>query len=258
MLEALTAGALEDAATRRESVSYAEVERRALGSSAPIDAYQALAPTTHVRLIAEIKRASPSKGALAPIDDAPALAEAYVEGGADAISVLTEERRFGGTLRDLADVRERVAVPLLRKDFISEEYQILEARAVGADIVLLIVAALDSAVLERLHEFSRQLGLTVLVEAHSADEVRRAADVGAGLIGVNARDLSTFELDRTLFASVRDLIPADAIAVAESAVNTVDDVRAYRDAGADVVLVGEALVTAGNARSIVERFREVN
>ncbi len=258
MLEALTAGALEDAATRRETVSYAEIERRALGSPEPINAYQSLAPTRHIRLIAEIKRASPSKGELAPIADAPALAEAYVEGGADAISVLTEERRFGGTLRDLADVRERVAVPLLRKDFISEEYQILEARAAGADIVLLIVAALDSAVLERLHEFSRQLGLTVLVEAHSADEVRQAADIGAGLIGVNARDLSTFELDRSLFGSVRDLIPRDAIAVAESAVDSVDDVRAYRSAGADVVLVGEALVTAGNARSVVEQFREVN
>ena len=258
MLEALTAGALEDAATRRESVSYSEIERRALRSPDPIDAYLALAATSHIRLIAEIKRASPSKGDLALIDDAPALAESYVEGGADAISVLTEERRFGGSLRDLTDVRERVEVPLLRKDFISEEYQILEARAFGADIVLLIVAALDAVVLERLHEFSRQLGLTVLVETHSADEVRLAADVGAGLIGVNARDLSTFELDRSLFGAVRDLIPADAIAVAESAVNSVDDVRAYRDAGADVVLVGEALVTAGHPRSVVEQFREVS
>lgn len=258
MLEALTAGALEDAATRRENVSYAEIERRALRAPEPIDAYRALTPTSHIRLIAEIKRASPSKGDLAPIDDAPALAEAYAEGGADAISVLTEERRFGGSLRDLTDVRERVAVPLLRKDFTSEEYQILEARAVGADIVLLIVAALDVAVLERLHEFSRQLGLTVLVETHSADEVRMAADIGAGMIGVNARDLSTFELDRTLFGSVRGLIPADAIAVAESAVNTVDDVRAYREAGADVVLVGEALVTSGHPRSVVEEFREVS
>ena len=258
MLEALTAGALEDAATRRKSVSYAEIERRALRSREPIDGYHALAATSHIRLIAEIKRASPSKGDLALIDDAPALAESYVEGGADAISVLTEERRFGGSLRDLTDVRERVEVPLLRKDFISEEYQILEARAIGADIVLLIAAALDAAVLERLHEFSRQLGLTVLVETHSGDEVRMAADIGAGLIGVNARDLSTFELDRTLFASVRDLIPADAIAVAESAVNTVDDERAYRDAGGDAVLVGEALVTAGNPRSVVEQFREVS
>ncbi len=258
MLDALTAGALEDAATRRESVSYAEIERRALRRHEPIDAYQLLAPTHHVRLIAEIKRASPSKGELAAIDDAPALAEAYVEGGADAISVLTEERRFGGTLRDLEDVRERVSVPLLRKDFISEEYQILEARAAGADIVLLIVAALDRSALARLHEFSRQLALTVLVEAHSADEVRQAADIGAGLIGVNARNLSTFELDRTLFGTVRDLIPTDAIAVAESAVDNVNDVKAYRSAGADVVLVGEALVTSGNARAVVEQFREVS
>jgi indole-3-glycerol phosphate synthase len=258
VLEALTAGALEDAATRRKSVSYTEIERRALGTSEPMDGYSALAPTSHIRLIAEIKRASPSKGELATIDDAPALAESYVDGGADAISVLTEERRFGGSLRDLTDVRERVTVPLLRKDFISEEYQILEARAVGADIVLLIVAALDAGVLERLHAFSRELGLTVLVETHTADEVRMASDVGAGLIGVNARDLSTFELDRRLFGSVRHLIPADAIAVAESAVNTIDDVKDYRAAGADVVLVGEALVTAGHPRAVVEQFREVS
>ena len=258
MLDALTAGALEDAATRRESVSYAELERRALAQPEPIDAYRTLAPTHHVRVIAEIKRASPSKGSLALIDDAPALAQLYVEGGADAISVLTEERRFGGTLRDLYDVRERVAVPLLRKDFISEEYQILEARAAGADIVLLIVSALEKSLLERLHEFSRQLGLTVLVETHTADEVRLAADIGAGLIGVNARNLSTFELDRSLFGTVRDLIPTDAIAVAESAVNDVADVKAYRAAGADVVLVGEALVTSGNARAVVEQFREVS
>lgn len=258
MLESLTAGALEDAATRRQSVSLAEIERRALRSPEPLDAYLALAPTHHIRLIAEIKRASPSKGSLAQIDDAPSLAESYVEGGADAISVLTEERRFGGSLRDLADVRERVAVPLLRKDFIAEEYQVLEARAVGADIVLLIVAALNRTTLGRLHEFSRQLGLTVLVETHSADEVRLAADIGAELIGVNARDLTTFDLDRNLFGSVRELIPAGTIAVAESAVNTLDDVKAYRSAGADVVLVGEALVTADNPRKFVEQFREVN
>lgn len=258
MLDALTAGALEDAATRRLSVSYSAIENRALRAPEPIDAYQSLAPTSHIRLIAEIKRASPSKGELARIDDAPSLAESYVEGGADAISVLTEQRRFGGSLRDLTDVRERVAVPLMRKDFISEEYQILEARAAGADVVLLIVAALDAVVLERLHSFSHQLGLSVLVETHSADEVRMAADIGAGLIGVNARDLSTFELDSTLFATVRDLIPSNAIAVAESAVNTVDDVRAYRASGADVVLVGEALVTSGHPRAVVEEFRRVS
>ena len=257
MLDALTAGALDDAATRRENVSLAEIERRALRSPQPTDAYSALAPASHIRLIAEIKRASPSKGALAEITDAPDLAAQYVAGGADAISVLTEQRRFGGSLDDLDAIRDRVTAPLLRKDFIAEEYQILEARAHGADIVLLIVAALEQALLERLYTFAHELNLSVLVETHSADEVRRAADIGSRLIGVNARDLTTFELDRTLFASVYDLIPSDAISVAESAVHTIDDVRAYRASGADGVLVGEALVTSPNAQQTVHEFRKV-
>ena len=258
MLDGLTAGALDDAATRRESVSFAQIERAALERSQPIDALAALAPTDHIRVIAEIKRSSPSKGALAAITDAPALARDYAAGGADAISVLTESRKFGGSLADLAAVREAVSTPLLRKDFIAEEYQILEARAFGADIVLLIVAALEQPLLARLHEFANELGLTVLVETHSADEVRRANDIGARLIGVNARNLSTFELDRTLFGEVRPLVADGAIAVAESAVQTIDDVRAYRAAGADVVLVGEALVTAGEPESTVRAFRGVN
>lgn len=257
MLEALTAGALDDAASRRESVSLAEIERRALRTPKPNDGYSALAPTSHIRLIAEIKRASPSKGALADISDAPELASDYVLGGADAISVLTEQRRFGGSLADLDAIRDRVSVPLLRKDFIAEEYQILEARAHGADILLLIVAALEQPLLERLFTFAHQLDLSVLVETHSADEVRRAADIGSRLIGVNARDLKTFELDRTLFASVRELIPSGAISVAESAVQTIDDVRAYRESGADVVLVGEALVTSRDAQQTVHEFRKV-
>ena len=257
MLDALTAGALDDAATRREDVSLAEIERRALRAPKPSDGYSALAPTSHIRLIAEIKRASPSKGALADIADAPELAADYVAGGADAISVLTEQRRFGGSLADLDAIRDRVTVPLLRKDFIAEEYQILEARAHGADIVLLIVAALEQPLLERLFSFAHQLELTVLVETHSADEVRRAADIGSRLIGVNARDLTTFELDRNLFAAVHHLIPSDAISVAESAVQTVEDVQAYRSSGADVVLVGEALVTSRDAQRTVREFREV-
>lgn len=258
MLDALTAGALDDAATRRESVSLAEIERRALSAPQPTNGYTALAPTSHIRLIAEIKRASPSKGALAEISDAAELADNYVAGGADAISVLTEERRFGGSLADLDAVRDRVSVPLLRKDFIAEEYQILEARAHGADIVLLIVAALEQSLLERLYTFAHQLELSVLVETHSADEVRRAADIGSQLIGVNARDLTTFELDRTLFASVQELIPTGAISVAESAVQTLDDVRSYRESGADVVLVGEALVTSRDAKQTVHDFRKVS
>lgn len=258
MLDQLTAGALEDAAERRERVSLAEIERRAVSAPEPRDALKALAPTDHIRLIAEIKRSSPSKGALASIPDAPELAATYAEAGADAISVLTEGRKFGGSLDDLVAIRGTVSVPLLRKDFIAEEYQILESRAFGADIVLLIVAALEQTALSRLHTFAQQLGLTVLVETHSADEVRRASDIGARLVGVNARDLSTFELDRNLFGEVRHLIDQSAIAVAESAVATVDDVVAYRRAGADVVLVGEALVTSGSPFDRVREFRGVN
>jgi indole-3-glycerol phosphate synthase len=257
VLEALTAGALDDAAIRRESVSFAEIERRALATNPPLDAYNALSPAAHIRVIAEIKRASPSKGDLADISDAPSLAAEYVAGGADVISVLTEQRRFGGSLEDLSSIRERISTPILRKDFIAEEYQILEARAHGADLVLLIVAALDSSVLARLAEFAHQLDLAVLVETHSADEVRLAADIGSRLIGVNARDLSTFEIDRNLFADVRTLIPQGTTAVAESAVHTVDDVQNYRNAGADVVLIGEALVTSADPRQTVQRFREV-
>ena len=258
MLDQLTAGALADAAERRERVSLVEIERRAVSSAEPRDALRALAPTDHVRVIAEIKRSSPSKGQLASIPDAPELASVYAEAGADAISVLTEGRKFGGSLDDLSAVRAAVDTPLLRKDFIAEEYQILEARAFGADIVLLIVAALDHAVLSRLHTFAQQLGLAVLVETHSADEVRRASDVGARIVGVNARNLSTFELDKTLFGEVRHLIDTSAIAVAESAVTTVDDVIAYRAAGADAVLVGEALVTSGNPTDRLREFRGVS
>lgn len=257
MLEQLTAGALADAAERRELVSLVEIERRAVSTPNPRDALRALAPTDHIRLIAEIKRSSPSKGSLATIADPAQLATVYAEAGADAISVLTEGHKFGGSLNDLVAVRGAVETPLLRKDFIAEEYQILEARAFGADIVLLIVAALDQTTLSRLHNFAQQLGLTVLVETHDADEVRRASDIGARLVGVNARNLSTFELDTTLFGEVRHLIDASAISVAESAVVTVGDVSNYRNAGADVVLVGEALVMSGNPTDRVREFRGV-
>lgn len=189
-----------------------------------------------------MKRASPSRGDLAEIAEPHALASQYEAGGASVVSVLTEERRFKGSLDDLEAVRKAVSIPVLRKEFIGEEYQILEARAAGADLVLLIVAALPQDTLERLYAFTLELGMTPLVEAHSADEVARSVDLGSQLIGVNARDLSTFELDRDLFGRVADQIPAGVIRVAESAVLGVDDVVRYREAGADAILVGEALV----------------
>lgn len=258
MLAQLTAGALADAAARRETVSQNLLEKLIESSTNPRDAYRALEPTSHVRVIAEIKRASPSKGELATISNPAELAVMYAESCADAISVLTEERKFNGSLDDLRAVRDAVAVPILRKDFIAEEYQLLEARAFGADLALLIVAALDHNLLSRLYNFATDLGLAVLVETHTSDEVKRAMDIGARLVGVNARNLSTFELDTSLFGSVRHLFDTGVTAVAESAVATVEDVQRYRDHGADVVLIGETLVRAADPRLLLQQFREVH
>lgn len=232
----------------------AEVERAALEASPPLDVLEALSPRDRVRIIAEIKRASPSRGALADIPDPASLAEAYQLGGASAISVLTEARRFGGSLEDLVAVRAAASVPLLRKDFIAEPYQVIEARAAGADMVLLIVAALDQATLKSLFQLVNGMGMTPLMETHSADEVERSLDLGADLIGVNARDLDTLELDPDLFGRLADLIPSGVIRVAESAVKTTADVAHYRRAGADVVLVGEALVTGGDPIATLREF----
>jgi len=255
VLSDLVAGALEDAAARRADRPLALVERDALAAPDPIDALTALAPAESVKIIAEIKRASPSRGSLAAISDPAALAVSYQTGGASAISVLTERRRFGGSLDDLEQVRAAVSLPVLRKDFIAEPYQVFEARASGADLTLLIVAALEQEQLLELHTLIQQLGMTALVETHSADEVQRALDVGAQLVGVNARDLSTFELDRDLFGSLADSIPSGVVRVAESAVREPADVAHYRTAGADVVLVGEALVTGDDPVAAIEAFR---
>lgn len=243
MLDSLTAGAVEDAEARAVDRPLVVVERDALAQSPARDALAALAPADRVKIIAEVKRASPSRGALADIPDPALQAGRYEQGGASAISVLTEGRKFKGSLADLEAVKARVSLPVLRKDFIATPYQVFEARAAGADLVLLIVAALEQPVLRQLHELIVELGMTPLVETHSLDEVHRAADLGAKLVGVNARNLSTFELDRDLFGRLHDELPDDAIKIAESAVLTPDDVAHYRAAGADVVLIGEALVT---------------
>jgi indole-3-glycerol phosphate synthase len=253
VLADLTAGAVEDAEARALQRPRAAVEAAALSQSPALDALAALAPADRVKLIAEVKRASPSRGDLAAIPDPAHQARLYEQGGASAISVLTEGRRFKGSLADLEAVKGAVALPVLRKDFIATEYQVLEARAAGADLVLLIVAALEQDVLRRLHALTLELGMTPLVETHSADEMDRAADIGAQLIGVNARNLSTFELDRDLFGRLADRIPPTAIKIAESAVLTPADVAHYRGAGADVVLVGEALVT-NDPVSTIEAF----
>jgi indole-3-glycerol phosphate synthase len=254
VLSDLVAGALQDASDRRSARSLAEVEAAALDRAPALDVLAALAPRERVRIIAEIKRASPSRGALADIADPASLAVSYETGGASAISVLTEGRRFGGSLQDLETVRAVASVPVLRKDFIAVPYQVFEARASGADLVLLIVAALEQPDLVMLFGLIQALGMTPLVETHSAEEVSRALDLGAGIVGVNARDLSTFELDQDLFGRLADQIPSGVIRVAESAVKSPADVAHYRQAGADVVLVGEALVTNGDPVSTLREF----
>jgi len=255
VLADLTAGAVEDAARREERRPLAAVERDALARGGARDAMAALSPGDRVKIIAEVKRASPSRGRLADIPDPALQASLYEQGGASAISVLTEERRFGGSLADLEAVTAAVSLPVLRKDFIATPYQVFEARAAGADLVLLIVAGLEPQVLTELHALVLELGMTPLVETHSAEELEQAVDLGATLIGVNARDLRTLELDRDLFGRLVDRIPDAAVKIAESAVLTPEDVAHYRAAGADVVLIGEALVT-GDPVSTLRSFLE--
>jgi indole-3-glycerol phosphate synthase len=211
----------------------------------------ALRGTDGVRVIAEVKRRGPAVGSLAPIGDPGALAAGYAAGGAAAVSVLTEPRYFGGSLDDLAAVRARVAVPVLRKDFIVDPYQLAEAAAHGADLVLLIVAALPRGQLESLLGAAGRLGLAALVEVHTETELARAVDAGAEIIGVNARDLSTLEVDRGTFTRLGPEIPAGTVAVAESGVRGPAEVREYAAAGADAVLVGSALVATANPADAV-------
>ncbi|MEO7348294.1 MAG: indole-3-glycerol phosphate synthase TrpC [Terrimesophilobacter sp.] len=252
MLEELIAGAVLDATARLDVRSFAQVERTAMERSPALDVRGALAPSDRVKIIAEVKRASPSRGRLAEIPDPAELAVRYARGGASAVSVLTEGRRFGGSLADLEAVRGAIDIPVLRKDFIVLPYQVLEARAAGADLVLLMASALSQTSLMQLNALTEELGMTALVETHDAEEISRALDAGAKVIGVNARDLNTFELDRNLFGSLADRIPAGTVRVAESAVTSAADVAHYRAAGADVVLVGEALVTSDPEATLAE------
>jgi indole-3-glycerol phosphate synthase len=257
LLEDLYAGSLADAARRQELVPTSRIEKLALSAAAPLDALTFLGNGEDMRVIAEIKRASPSKGHLAVIPDPAALAATYQQAGVSAISVLTEQRSFLGSLEDLDKVREVVAVPVLRKDFIANEYQILEARAHGADIVLLIAAGLKPDVILRLKRFTESLGMTAFIETHNEAEVGLASSIEAKLVGINARDLATFETDRDLFAKLVGDLPLDSIKVAESAVRGPEDVASYAQAGADCVLVGEALVT-GDAHALIQAFSQIS
>jgi indole-3-glycerol phosphate synthase len=206
------------------------------------------------RVIAEVKRRSPSKGDIRIDLDPAALAAAYAAGGASAVSVLTEPRHFAGSPEDLLAVRSAVDLPVLRKDFLTTAYQVWEARAWGADAVLLIVAALAPAALRDLLNETAAAGLDALVEVHTVAEAEVATDAGASLVGVNARDLTTLEVDPNRFAEVRRRLPAGTVLVAESGISDRAGVQAAADAGADAVLVGEALVRAANPTTAVRQL----
>ncbi|MFC4030396.1 indole-3-glycerol phosphate synthase TrpC [Streptomyces polygonati] len=250
VLDEIIDGVRADLAERQARVTLDDLKRRAARARDAKDGVAALRGEG-VTVICEVKRSSPSKGALAAIADPAGLAADYEAGGAAAISVLTEQRRFGGSLADLEAVRARVDVPVLRKDFIVTAYQLWEARAYGADLALLIVSALDQPALVSLIERAESIGLTPLVEVHDEEEVARAVDAGARVIGVNARNLKTLEVDRGTFARVAPRIPDRIVKVAESGVRGPHDLIAYAHDGADAVLVGESLVTGKDPRTAV-------
>ena len=243
VLDAIVAGVLEDLKVRE--ISPEHLRGQLDGAPKVRDAYQALA-APGMQIIAEVKRSSPSKGVLATIGDPAALARAYQLAGAAVISVLTEGRKFGGSPADLIAVRESVQIPVLRKDFIVTEYQVIESRVLGADLLLLIVAALDDAQLRDYQSIARELGMSVLVEVHDEDELQRALDVSAQIIGVNARNLKTLEINHEAFSRLLPLIPKEVLKVAESGIATRDQVEAAAVLGAQVILVGETLVRAGD------------
>jgi indole-3-glycerol phosphate synthase len=253
VLDEIVAGVRTDLVEREQSTSLDQLKELAARKPPALDAMAALSGKD-VSVIAEVKRCSPSKGALAAIADPAGLAADYVAGGASVISVLTESRRFGGSLADLDAVRRSVDVPVLRKDFVVSPYQIWEARAHGADLVLLIVAALEQTKLVSFVERVESLGMTPLVEVHDLSELERALDAGARLVGVNARDLHTLEVDRSIFAKLSPHIPTGCVKVAESGVRGPHDLIAYASAGADAVLVGEGVVTGRDPRQAVREL----
>jgi indole-3-glycerol phosphate synthase len=246
VLDSIIEGVREDLASRRKPL--AELQEELSRAPKVLDAHPLL-ESAGMHVIAEVKRSSPSKGALAPISDPAKLAKKYSDAGASVISVLTERRRFGGSLDDLDLVRKSVDLPILRKDFMVDEYQFLEARAHGADLVLLIVAALSSSQLKDYYDLATELQMASLIEIHTESELERAMEISPRIVGVNSRNLKTLEVDSQAFAQLLPAIPREVIKVAESGISTRSDVVFAEERGAQAILVGEALVRAGDPES---------
>ncbi len=253
VLDQIIEGVREDLAERKKLVELNELIAKKSEANPVLDVLPSL-QSSKLSVIAEVKRSSPSKGALAEILDPADLALSYQTGGATAVSVLTESRKFGGSLADLAAVRSAVNIPILRKDFMVDEYQIFEARAYGADIILLIVAALSDLQLSEYFALAKSLGMQVLVETHTLDEVERALLLDPEIIGVNARDLTTLKIDLDAFDRLAKAIPHGIVKVAESGISSLQDVISYRNSGAEAILVGEALVKDGDPAQMIQNF----
>jgi len=243
------------AAAARDDRSLGELVEQAATVPATRGFAAALRGRDSLAVISEIKRRSPSKGDLFPDLDPAALARTYETGGAACLSVLTDTEFFGGSVADLQAARAACDLPVLRKDFTVDARDVVDARLMGADAVLLIVAALSDSELRAFHELASALGLDALVEVHDASELDRALAVGAGLIGVNQRDLSSFTVDRDLAAKLRPSMPDGAVTVAESGVRDAADARSLRAAGYDAVLVGESLVTSPDPAAAVRELQ---
>jgi indole-3-glycerol phosphate synthase len=251
VLDSIIEGVREDLAARRGSMG--ALHERIDAQAPALDAHSFLS-RDEMNVIAEVKRSSPSKGNLAPISDPAALAEKYQEAGAAAVSVLTEQRRFGGSLADLDAVRSRIEIPVLRKDFMVDEYQFLEARAHGADIVLLIVAALSKSQLKDFYDLATELGMASLVEVHTQSELESAMDISPRIVGVNSRNLKTLEVSASVFEELIPTIPSSVIRVAESGISTRAEVAQAQKAGATAILVGESLVKSGDPISAMREL----
>lgn len=239
VLEEIISGVKEDLEIRR--LSRQVLNEQLAAAPTPLNPFEFL-NQSDISVIAEVKRSSPSKGALAQIPNPAALARVYQKNGASMVSVLTESRRFGGSLEDLDAVRECISLPILRKDFMVDEYQFLEARAHGADLVLLIVAALSTSQLSEFLILTHELGMKALVEVHTEDELGLALAISADIIGVNSRNLKTLEVDTKVFANLLPKIPREIFKVAESGIASRADVEYAQICGAQAVLIGEALV----------------
>lgn len=251
VLESIVAGVLLD--QEKRLLSDSELEARINSAPTVRDPLLSLRKNKF-SVIAEVKRSSPSKGALAEISHPESLAMDYQSAGASVVSVLTEERRFGGSLADFDAVRKSVAIPMLRKDFMVNEFLIRESRAHGADLILLIVAALSDPELEQLFSLTQSLGMRALIEVHDESELHRALALSPEIIGINSRNLHSLEVDINAFDRLLPLIPDHIYKVAESGISSLDDAKRAHDAGADAILVGEALVRAESPRDLIESF----